>query len=160
MANPFQSLDDSFPFLHKGESPEKMVEDLTDYVYQLTDALKYQLRNLDSSNFNTGGLNQIKVDTTATLDQQVKQLIQAGETLRSTVEALDKKIQELTGTVGTNTTAIGDIRGDIRAIRADLNRLLLTVQANGSGGGTIGKKGQELKLVGNVTINGKPVNPA
>lgn len=59
MPKDFLALDTNFPSFTGTETTDQKVDQLYNYTYMLLENLRYTLRNLDGSNFNEEGLNDI-----------------------------------------------------------------------------------------------------
>jgi hypothetical protein len=59
MPSNWSQLDTQFPTFTGEETPEEKVTRIQNYLFMLLEFLRYSLRNLDSSNFNTAGLTEM-----------------------------------------------------------------------------------------------------
>ena len=59
MPKDYLALDTNFPSFTGTETTDQKVDQLYNYTYMLLENLRYTLRNLDGSNFNEAGLNDI-----------------------------------------------------------------------------------------------------
>lgn len=49
MSKSWMTIENDFPSFTGRESPQEMISKLTDYLFKLTNQLKYTLQNLDTS---------------------------------------------------------------------------------------------------------------
>lgn len=92
MGSNWQSVDSNFPTFNEGESPYDQIQKLTDYMFQLTETLKYSLNNLDTDNWNSSGLKQFSVELTGDLEKDLTAYGEALTRLQSTVSSLSAKV--------------------------------------------------------------------
>lgn len=108
--------------------PQEDVRTLTNYVFQLTEEMRYLLNNLDVTNFNDLGLARYengrmqvyaeKVEVAAqALEIKLKQENQELEArIQATVEGISSTVQEQGNTIGTMQTSITQNANKISAI--------------------------------------------
>ena len=71
MPSSILNIDSGFPSFREGESAQEQNEKLLNYLYKLTEQLKYALNNLDSTNFNTAALSTLISDLGDDVSQQL-----------------------------------------------------------------------------------------
>ena len=123
MPSPWTMVDSSFPSFTGEESPREQVVALVDYMYMLTEALKYQLENLDSGNWNTAALKDFQVDTTQDVAAQVAAVAATLTVVVNEVTTLSSRVsavESLTGRVTQVETDVGYLQqGQEELLRSD-----------------------------------------
>lgn len=165
MPSAWSLIDASFPTFTGEERVSAKIPVLLDYMYMLSEGIKYQLANLSSKNWNSTALENLKVETTADLVEQMAAVCDDLSTITNRLSALDalitrmnqvetdigfleKSQEEMAQEVFELKTDLDNAEGDIRALGE-------VVQTDGAGGVTLGGTGKTLNLIGNVYINGK-----
>lgn len=92
MGSNWQSVDSNFPTFTEDESPYAQIQKLTDYMYQLTESLKYSLNNLDTDNWNSTRLEQFSVELTGDLEKDLTAYGEAFTRLQGVVSSLSAKV--------------------------------------------------------------------
>lgn len=87
MPTPWSMADASFPNFTEDDSSRERTDKLLEYVYLLTQELKYQLSNLGKRNFNSAALENLKTDTTESVVKEVEML---GESVMRLRDSLDE----------------------------------------------------------------------
>lgn len=177
MPSNWSNVDNSFPTFTGRESAREQVIIITNYMYLLVEQLKYNLENLDTTNWNKQKLEKFQNDTTKDVEEEVKKI---SEDLSSAIKDLMvltqetanlvKRVNELEDLSDRMTEAEKDIgllekeQQDIKQSLSDLEEAMGVAQADidelfsvfqrTENGATIGKAGEDLHLVGNVYING------
>lgn len=81
-----------------GQTSNKEIKEIKDYLYQLTDQLRYVLQNIDEENFNDGFSDalsdEIKASLSAT-DSQIKGISSSLSGLSNSVSSLEKKMPHI-----------------------------------------------------------------
>ena len=168
MPHAWALVDNSFPTFTEGDSPQDQITALIDYMMILTEALKYQLENLDTNNWNTTALENFQLDTTKDVSEQfatiAKQLsavtneVAAMKIRLSTAESraaqaetdisyLETKQEEMDG-------AITDLQEQIGNAQADIDELQGMLSRDDQGNVVLGKTGETVHLYGKIYING------
>ena len=95
-------IDTSFPTFTGEESAKEQTETLLNYMTMLVEQLRYSLKNLDASNFNTVALDNIKDETAApileelvSVNAQIGQMEQEANRLSGRVSAAESRITAL-----------------------------------------------------------------
>ncbi len=96
MPSNWLTVDSNFPSFTGRESPKEQVMKLSDYLFQLTDNLKYTLQNLGKDNWNAVALEQLSEDATKKLAEQIQNTMTQVQRLQNTVD----QISGLTGRMG------------------------------------------------------------
>lgn len=74
MPHAWALVDNSFPTFSEDDSPQTQITALVDYMMILTEALKYQLENLDTNNWNGTALDSFVLDTTKDVNELVGEI--------------------------------------------------------------------------------------
>lgn len=161
MPSNWAMIDNSFPTFTGNESARVMIGELQNYLMLLVEQLKYQLNNLNATNWNETALKELQDLTTEGVETEVTNLVgdlaNAAETLTTIADRLQKAetaIAYLEKLTGEQATAITGLEKRVDDAEADLNTLFAVIQPDGSGGAQIGAAEKEIRLVGKVYING------
>ena len=91
------TIENSFPTFLDGESPQQQIRKLQDYMFKLTDQLKYSLQNLDTSNWNAAALDKFTEDTASGMVEEVKKFASQLTSLQTTAATLSTRISGVAG---------------------------------------------------------------
>ena len=106
MPHAWALVDSSFPTFTAGENPQQQVAALVDYMMILTEALKYQLENLDTNNWNSTALDNFQVDTTKDVS---KQLVEVAQKLAAVTNEVTEMKNRLSATEGRTAQVETDV---------------------------------------------------
>lgn len=167
MGSNWLSIDNNFPTFTGDESLKDQVRLLHDFLPVLIEGLKYQLNNLDSSNWNTKAMKTFQKDTTQELEEAMDTT--DAELARLILELGDigGKIDGITGRITGAESDISwleawrpviqrqtdDLEKRVEGLSADQDALERSVSIQ-EDGVTIGGDGQVIRLVGTVYLNG------
>lgn len=171
MPSPWAMVDSSFPTFTGDEKPREQITALVDYMYMLTEALKYQLENLSTENWNTDSLESFRLDTTQDVTAQVASVAATLTVVVNEVSSLSSRVssvESLSGRMNQVETDIAYIEKKqqeqqeqmeaqeetFAAMEVDIAELQELVRRNESGEIEIGTDGVNLRILGNVYING------
>lgn len=161
MPHPWALVDSSFPTFREGEKPQAQINALVDYMMILTEALKYQLENLDTNNWNTAALDSFKIDTTADVREQIEAIAKQLKSLTDEVIDINDRLTEaesLTGQLEAREEEtereIEGLREQMGYVQADIDELQQMVRRDEEGNTVIGEEGKSLHLKGTIYING------
>lgn len=168
MGSNWQSIDNNFPTFLGDESLKDQVRLLHDFLPILIESLKYQLNNLDASNWNATAKRQFQSDTTKelenamdTTDAEVAELIRTAEALQNQMAKVLRRLNELEMDVGWQERTLEEIREDQNVIRqmaensaGMLDGLSEFLTVNEDGSLTVGGEGKTVHLAGTVYLNG------
>lgn len=146
MPKDYLALDTNFPSFTGTESTEEKVDQLYNYTYMLLENLRYTLRNLDSTNFNEEGLNEITDPIYADIEDaegNITKLALEAQGLALRVSNAENDVTQLQITAQGLQAQITNQEGDITQIQAQANGLSVTV----------GQQGQAITSL-QFTING------
>ncbi len=119
MPSSWLTLDGNFPSFTGKESPKEQISKLSDYLFQLTDNLKYTLQNLGKDNWNTVALEQLSEDATKKLAEQFQNTL-------TQVQGLQNTLNGLSGRVKTAEENIADQEERLKAAEENLAFLQAT----------------------------------
>lgn len=97
MPSNWAAVDSNFPTFQGDESPKKQISDLHNYMFVLTEQLRYSLANLNASNWNATALQDLQDGTTAEIAQQVNQLSVVVNAVLGQVGSLQGRVAGLSG---------------------------------------------------------------
>lgn len=180
MPSNWSMIDNSFPTFTGRESSREQIIALKNYMFLLVEQMKYNLENLDTSNWNSTKLKQFQKDTTEEVEQEVETVAQdltntASDLLTLTQAVADiaarvNALEDLSERMAQAETDIAflekeqqetgqrlaDLEEAAENAQADLDELL-TIFRRTEDGATIGEAGADLHLLGNVYINNRLV---
>lgn len=142
MANAWSNVDSNFPMLDTGEDIREQYRKLHNYMFALTEELKYTLDNLDMTNINSSALDGY----TGEITEQIFKAEQKTEEVRGLVE-------ELQSGQATQHSSITQLNSAIEDLAYSVGRLTAMVQA-GESEISIGGEGMVVNLTGTVKVNG------
>ena len=166
MPSVWSGVDSNFPSFKEEESIKSKLAKIVNYIFVLTEQLKYTLANLDTTNFNSKGLEDITDETAAQiledLDAMERRLgnlatiVSAMNGRITTVEGYGQQITVMQGNIADLTQRIGSMETAVNQLVATMNNFvgLITV-----GGDTvsIGGTGKNVNLLGTVKVNRTPI---
>lgn len=89
------TIENSFPTFLDGESPYQQIKKLQDYMFKLTDQLKYSLQNLDASNWNQAALDKFTEETASGMVDEVKKFASELTRVQAQASELSGRISAL-----------------------------------------------------------------
>ncbi|MGM9601782.1 MAG: hypothetical protein ACI3W5_09440 [Faecousia sp.] len=137
MPSNWSAVDSNFPTFTGDESPKKQIGLLHNYMYVLTEQLRYSLANLNASNWNPTALQALQDGATAAIVKQVSQL---GQTVSSVLGRLDS-LQTSVASQGEDIVAIQSCYDDLLT---ELHNLLSAVQQTEQALGWLESEQQQL----------------
>lgn len=167
MGSNWLSIDNNFPTFTGQESLREQVRLLHDFIPILIEGLKYQLNNLDGTNWNAKAKERFQKETTEeledamdTTDAEVARLIRSLEGLTQDMDQILRQIASLGEDVGwleERTEDLAERTEDLEerqdSMSADLDELQQLVRVLEDGSIQIGTEGVALRLTGTVYIN-------
>lgn len=120
-------IENSFPNFLDSESPQAQIKKLHDYMYKLTQQLKYSLANLDTSNWNAAALERFSEDTAAGLVEEVKSFAQQLTRVEATAATLSSRIGAVANRVTDTETEITYLQERLSAVEDDALQLKETI---------------------------------
>ena len=161
MPSAWNLIDTSFPTFTGKERPSEQIPVILDYMYMLSEGLKYQLNNLNAKNWNTNALEDLKIETTEDLVEQMTAVTEDISTAINRLNTLNAQLLQMEMDVGAlekqaqeQGDAIEELDERMVSTEGAIQQLEDLIAVDDSGGVTIGKAGQTVRLVGNVYING------
>ncbi len=154
MPKSWAMVDSNFPTFTGEEKPREQITALVDYMFVLVEELKFQLENLDSSNWNTKALQTFQTDTTADVSQQVAVLAANLALVTNEMAAISSRVsavESLSGRIKTVEIDLAYLQKDLDEFIAEIREVLQIDEETGAV--SIGEEGRDLHLIGNVYIN-------
>ena len=97
MPNAFMSIETSFPTFKEGQNTEDKINSMVNYLFILVEQLRYTLNNLDSTNWNSKALEDLKIESTADIESNLELLATQLNQVAQTVASLSAQVANLTG---------------------------------------------------------------
>ena len=168
MGSNWLSVDNNFPTFTGTESLKEQVRQIHDFMPVLIESLKYQLNNLDSSNWNTKAMQTFQSDTTKEVEDALDNTDMELANLIHDLEELDRRLVSLAGRVTDNeidisyiqkwksevTEQVDTLETALGLMQADADRLEQVIKVDEDGNLTLGAEGKILQLLGTVYLNG------
>ena len=168
MPSAWSLIETSFPTFSGEEKVRDQMGVLLNYMYVLTEGLKYQMSNLGAQNFNSTSLKNIQIETTADVEAVLEQMAVQVESILSAIKQLQASladVKEWEDTAAQDLKNLSDQQGALEKQQGEFEKTLADVsesldelkdifKINDDGSLTIGGNNQTLKLVGQVYING------
>lgn len=161
MPNAWSLIDSSFPTFTGKERLKEQIPVILDYMYMLSEGLKYQLNNLNAKNWNSNALEDLKIETTADLVEQMAKVtedisngINQLNSLTARILQVEMDVGTLEKTVEEQGKQLEDVDERLTTAEGSIQQLEYVILPDGEGGAAIGKEGQALHLYGKVYING------
>ena len=167
MGSNWSLVDNNFPTFTGQENLKEQVKLLHDFLPIMIESLKYQLNNLDASNWNATAMQTFQEDTTReletamdTTDTELARLIYSMEELQRLVDSMTARMGDLESDTALlekwkseAAEQIGRLQDTVDEIAADVDALGQVVAPDAEGA-TIGAEGMTIRLVGRVYLNG------
>lgn len=161
MPHPWALVDSSFPTFREGERPQDQIAALVDYMMILTEALKYQLENLDTNNWNATALTSFQLDTTKDVSEQVadvarqlKIMTDEVATIKNRLSAAESQLGYMEAKLEETGRELEEFRVQLGNAQADIDELQQLVRLDENGNIVIGADGKDVRINGNIYING------
>lgn len=116
MPSAWLAVDSNFPSFHGEEPIREQVSSLLNYMFVLTEQLRYSLANLTPENWNASALQDFQSGTTAAIRQQIQLITQSLNQTINRTAALSEK----TDLAEQDITAL---KNDLKAVVARLEKL-------------------------------------
>lgn len=149
MATSWANVDNNFPTLDGGDIPAQL-QAVVNYMYTLTEQLKYTLNNLDETNMNNAALDGFTGGINASVDK-----------VNERADSALGKIRELTGESGKQKEKLSqlgslleDLTESVKELAQRTDELRQAVRT-GEEGISIGGEGITVNITGRVFINGE-----
>ncbi|MBR3429012.1 MAG: hypothetical protein IKG87_02820 [Clostridia bacterium] len=166
MPSVWSGVDSNFPSFKENEPAKSKISKIVNYIFVLTEQLKYTLANLDTTNFNTKGLEDITDETAAqiledleTLENRVNNLaviVSAMNGRITTVEGYSSRIAANEASITDLTTRLGNMETSLNNLITAMSGMIELITASGSTV-NIGGTGKTVNLLGTVNVNGTPI---
>ena len=164
MPSNLSMIDNSFPTFTGKEKPNEQIAQLTNYMRLLVEQLQYQLKNLDTTNWNQKAMKDFQTDTTSDVEEELEKLAKElasissrlveVERLTGRMSLAEEKIRNLEAAKEETKQWVTELEKGLAAAREDITAMKQVVQPDGSGGAAIGAEGKDIHLLGNIYING------
>ena len=166
MPSVWAGVDTNFPTFRDNEPIESKFKKIVNYMYVLTEQLKYTLNNLDSTNFNGKALEDLSDETTETIGEELEAMQNRINSLAvvigslnsriTTVEGYSSRITDIENSVAGLTTRMNDTETAVNSLINNVSALIELITASGSTV-SIGGTGKTVNLLGTVNVNGTPI---
>ena len=168
MPKSWSMVDSNFPTFTGNERPEEQIRTLVDYMYVLVEELKWQLENLDSTNWNSKALQVFQTDTTADVSEQVAAIAANMTLVTNEVAAILNRMSTAEGAVGRLENEVSwlekentELRSEVEALTEEVTALEVFADEVGqilrideeTGAVVIGGEGITLNLIGQIYAN-------
>lgn len=138
MPDTFSALDQNLPRFTGGETMERKVQVIQDYLYQLLEALRYAMYNLDTRNFNQtewdkfldgygSGLTDPVYKRLSDADGNLTKLELTAKGLQLQITNNAGDINNLSITAGELSSQISNAQGDISTLKQTANSLTIQI---------------------------------
>lgn len=161
MPSAWSLLDSSFPTFSGDERVRDQMGIVLNYMFMLTEGLKYQLSNLGAQNFNTTALKTIQIETTADVEAALDELVKDLVLVKNSVSSLRGDVSSLGEWQKTAAKQLSDLskaQEDLASAQEDqlfrIEEIQGFVSKNEEGIPTIGTAEGTLNLIGKIYING------
>lgn len=129
MPTTFNALEQSLPRINDQRGLDERVDNITSYLYQLVELMRWTLSNLGENNFNVTELDNISANISEPLETDIDYIVKS-------LVGDDGTIAELIAAPGAVLSRLSDSEGRISTISQTVNGLTLEV-SNGSTSSTI-----------------------
>ena len=124
MPKDYLALDTNFPSFTGTETTDQKVDQLYNYTYMLLENLRYTLRNLDGSNFNEAGLQEI----TEPIYAEIKDVEGNITKLQIDAEGLALRVSNAEGDITQLQVTAQGLQTQISNAEGDITQLQITAQ--------------------------------
>ena len=111
MSLDWMAIENSFPSFTGEETAKEQIIKLQDYMYKLTNQLKYTLQNLDTSNWNATALKIFSSETTEDVKKEAGLLAQQILQINNTINALSSRLSEFSNRLTNAENNISYLEG-------------------------------------------------
>lgn len=154
MPNAWAMIDSSFPTFTGKETYRDQVRALQDYLYLVVEELKYQLANLNAQNWNKTALEKLQQETVEPTNEEVTKLAEQITGITNRLTGLSTSLSQLAERMTDAEEELPKLWEGLELLAGDVDILREIVRPDGEGGATIGAEGKDIRIVGNVYING------
>lgn len=133
MPTTFQLVDTTFPNPQDGDSTEKQLSDIYNYLFVLLEQLRYTLFNLDETNFNEAGLSSITDPIYAKIknsNDDIAELQLTAQGLASQISDAQGNISTLQQTASSLSLSVSDLE-DAQSTTLFMNSRGVIIQGTG-----------------------------
>lgn len=154
MPNTWAMIDSSFPTFTGEESYREQVAALQDYLFLVVEELKYQLANLNSQNWNKVALQKLQAETVEPTNEELAALKEQITGISNRLTTMGASLSDLAERMGKAEEELPKLWEGLDILAGDLDALGEIIRPDGSGGAAIGAEGKDIRIIGNVYING------
>lgn len=141
MPSAWTNVDSNFPTITEGGSFTEQIESIVNYMFSLTEELKYTLENLNTTNWNTTAIEDFRGEFTA----KIAAIDGQGVRALSLIKEHSSSLAQLQEDVDTLNTQMAELLERLSLVSGNTEELIL------------GGEGFNVALTGNVTVNGKVI---
>lgn len=141
MPSAWTNVDSNFPTITEGGSFTEQIESIVNYMFSLTEELKYTLENLNTTNWNTTAIEDFRGEFTA----KIAAIDGQGVRALSLIKEHSNSLAQLQEDVDTLNTQMAELLERLSLVSGNTEELIL------------GGEGFNVALTGNVTVNGKVI---
>lgn len=166
MPSVWSGVDSNFPSFKEGETSKSKLSKIVNYIFLLTEQLKYTLANLDTTNFSSKGLEDITDETAAQILEDLDTLQNRVNNLAVVVSAMNGRITTVEGygprvtaceeNITALTNQMSAAEGAITTMIGTLDNLVTLITVSGDTV-SIGGASKNVNLLGTVKVNGTPI---
>lgn len=146
MATAWANVDSNFPVIGGDENIPEQLRAVNNYMYALTEELKYTLDNLDESNLNNTFLEDFTAGITAQIDAASTKAKNALDQIRSLESGTDAELTKL-------SELLEGLSEEVKGLIAKCNMITQDEETM-----TLGGEGKTINLNGTVFVNGRKIS--
>ena len=154
MPNSWAMIDSSFPTFSGKENYRDQVQALQDYLYLVVEELKYQLANLNAKNWNKAALAKLQQETVEPTNEEIAKIQTQLTAIQKKLTSLSNSLHQMEERVESAEEELPKLWEGLELLGGDVDSLTDLIHPDGEGGATIGAEGRNIRLVGNIYING------
>lgn len=125
-SNNWLSIDSSFPTFSGNEPMKEQISALQNYMYKLTEHLKYILRNLGADNWNTKELQDFAGTVAEGATKDLAKVLAQMNQLKLTIDSLSSRVagtENLSGRVTAVEEEVAALQAQKETVREDIIQL-------------------------------------
>lgn len=156
MPSAWTNVDANFPTITQDGDVREQISAIYNYMYSLTEELKYTLENLDKTNWNTTAMEKFTGEFTTQIkavDGEVVRALSLIEGLNESITALQQKTEQMNTTMQQQNASLTNSVQQINNTLNSINGKIALLSGN-SNALTIGGTGKRIDLNGEIYING------
>ena len=164
MPSAWSLIETNFPAFTGEEKVRDQIGVILNYMFMLSEGLKYQLSNLGSQNFNTTALKNIQIETTADVEAALEDVVKELAGIKNSVSQIRVSVgnlefwqKEAIEQLDALAEALLELTEAVADLQKSYAELQAIVRKNEDGSYTIGVNGAKLDLIGEIYLNGNPI---